>query len=506
MRTLFRSKHLLTQTLLSLALITAVAPQVLASADSPASAEQVQKLMSTIERLEQRVRVLEQQLAEDQAQAGPQTAPQASEKVLQASSSGVEKSSEATKGVAQVTASNKGFSIKGSDFELKLKALAQLDQRYFLDDQNPEQNDTFLFRRIRPSFEGSLGTLLGFRFTPEFAGDQASIVDAFIDLRFSPAATVRAGKIKGSVGLERFQSSNYLMMMERSVTNELVPNRDLGVQLQGELLDSRFSYILGLFNGTPDGRDAPTLDLDDDKEWAARLFFEPYKTSDHWLQGLGFGLGISHGDKAQGANAALSNSFLPRYRSQAQAVVFQMRGASNSAALQSSGVFADGMHRRISPQLYYFNSGFGLIAEAVRSEQAIAMLQTQAGTTQRQSLLAENSAYNITASYLLTGEKTSFRGITQINRPFVPGGDGWGAWELVMRYGRMTIDDRLFPLYANPAASVSGYTGLAFGLNWYLTSNVKGILNYTDTRFDGGALNGDREREKAIMTRLQLSY
>lgn len=506
MRAVYRSKTL-PKTLLSVALLSAIAQPSLAEADSPASAEQIEKLMGTIDRLEQRVRVLEQQLAEGQAQSGAQTAPQASEKVLQARVLEAEKSAEATKNAPQVSASNKGFGIKGGDFELKLKALAQLDQRYFLDDQNPEQNDTFLFRRIRPTFEGNLGTLLGFRFTPEFAGDQASIVDAYFDLRFDPAATVRVGKIKGSVGLERFQSANYLFMVERSVTNELVPNRDLGVQLQGELLDARVSYNLGLFNGTPDGRDAPTSNLDDDKEWAARLFFEPYKASDHWLQGLGFGLGISHGDKAQGAtNAGLSNNFLPRYRSQAQAVVFQMRGASNSAALQSSGVFADGTHRRISPQLYYFNSGFGLMAEAVRSEQTLGILQTQAGVAQRQSLLAENSAYNVTFSYLLTGEETSFRGITQINRPFVPGGDGWGAWELVMRYGRLSIDDRLFPTYANPATAVSGYTGLAFGLNWYINSNVKGILNYTDTRFDGGAPNGDREREKAIMTRLQLSY
>jgi phosphate-selective porin OprO and OprP len=500
------SKKSLRYTALGIALMVPTAQQASANSDA-ASAEQIQKLVNTIDRLEQRLHALERQQAQDQAKIVALMEAQAPKNLLTQRASEPKGSAEPAKEIAQVNATAKGFSIQSGDFELKTKALVQFDYRYFLDDQNPAQNDTFLFRRVRPSFEGSLGSLLGFRLTPEFAGDQASVIDAYIDLRFSPSATVRAGKIKGPVGQERLQSAHYLLMAERSFATELVPNRDLGLQLQGDLLDKRLNYTLGLFNGSPDGRDAPTVDLDDGKEWAARLFFEPYKASEHWLQGLGFGLAVSHGDKTQGQNsAASSNAFLPRYRSQAQAVVFQMRGASTSAAQQSSGVFADGMHRRISPQLYYFNGGFGLMAEAVRSEQTLAIVQTQAGTAQRQSLLAENRAYNLTASYLLTGEETGFRGITQINRPFAASGDGWGAWELVMRYGRVNIDDRLFPVYANPATAVSGYTGLAFGLNWYLTSNVKGIFNYTNTQFDGGAPIGEREREKTIMTRLQLSY
>lgn len=41
---------------------------------------------------------------------------------------------------------------------------------------------------------------------PEFAGDSATVVDAYIDLKFDPAYSVRLGKVKGPLGLERLQS------------------------------------------------------------------------------------------------------------------------------------------------------------------------------------------------------------------------------------------------------------------------------------------------------------
>src|SRR5690606_24253549 len=90
---------------------------------------------------------------------------------------------------------DKGASIKSADgrVQLKLGALVQADHRVFIDDDERPQNDTFLWRRIRPTLEGGWGDLVGFRITPEFAGDSASIVDAYVDLKFSPAATLRVG-------------------------------------------------------------------------------------------------------------------------------------------------------------------------------------------------------------------------------------------------------------------------------------------------------------------------
>jgi phosphate-selective porin OprO/OprP len=45
------------------------------------------------------------------------------------------------------------------------------------------------------------------------------------------------------------------------------------------------------------------------------------------------------------------------------------------------------------------------------------------------------------------------------------------------------------------------------GLNWYLNENLKWVLNYEQTSFDGGAAGGsDREDEKAFLTRVALGF
>ena len=48
---------------------------------------------------------------------------------------------------------------------------------------------------------------------------------------------------------------------------------------------------------------------------------------------------------------------------------------------------------------------------------------------------------------------------------------------------------------------------IGVGLNWYLNRNLKIVLGYDQTKFDGGAPNGgDREDEKVLFTRFQVAY
>lgn len=423
--------------------------------------------------LDRRLRAVEQGLDErdrQQAVAASQPAP-------------------APKPQPEITlAADKGASIRSADgkVQLKLGALVQADHRVFIDDDERPQNDTFLWRRIRPTLEGSWGELVGFRITPEFAGDSASIVDAYVDLRFSPAATVRAGKVKGPVGLERLQGGGATALVERGFPTELAPNRDLGVQLQGALAQSRVNYVVGVYNGAPDGRDSPTSNPDGKFELAGRLFFEPWKGTDSALSGLGFGIGASTGDK-QGAG----NSFLPRYRTQGQATFFSYLGT----------VVADGEHTRWSPHAYWYAGPVGLLGEYIRSKQEVVDTATAA----RASL--DHSAWSLSGSWVVTGEKASHRGVKP-NRPFAPGAEGgWGAFELVARYGELDVDDAAFPLFALPSASASEASAWALGLNWYLTGHLKLAASYGHTSFTGGGPGGgDRQDEKIFFTRAQFAF
>jgi phosphate-selective porin OprO/OprP len=81
-----------------------------------------------------------------------------------------------------------------------------------------------------------------------------------------------------------------------------------------------------------------------------------------------------------------------------------------------------------------------------------------------------------------------------------------GELELVGRYTTLDLDEQTFPLFADPAASVSEAETFGVGLNWYLTANIKAVLDYFLTSFEGGAEVGDRPDEHAVLSRLQLFF
>ena len=461
----------------------------------PASAQSqptVQELLKRLEALEQRVGDAPAPVTAE-GETGPATLGDLDQR-LRILERRLELQQEETAAKAKeapvIAVNDKGASLKSAngDFEFKLRGLVQGDARFFFDDDAVPQNDTFLFRRIRPTIEGSLGKLVAFRLTPEFAGDSATIVDAYVDVKLDPAFTLRAGKVKGPIGLERLQSGGAIALIERSFPTELAPNRDLGVQAQGEFAEGRVSYVAGVYNGAPDGRDAATTNPDDEFEYAGRIFFEPFKNTSSSWSGLGFGIAGSIGDK-QGTG----NNFLPRYRTQGQAQFFNYRTA----------VAAEGEHSRISPQGYLYRGRFGLLAEYIASKQELLVTSGAAAGTRAD---LENTAWQATASWVLTGEDASYRGVVKPSAPFSPGG-GWGAFELVGRYGELEIDDGAFPLFADPAVSARRAKAWTLGVNWYLTSNLKLVVNYLDTQFEGGAAAGaDREDEKAVFSRLQVAF
>jgi len=490
-----------------------------------------------------------------------------------------EESEKKAKDTPTVYAGDRGFGIKKGDFEIKFSAVAQADFRAYLGDeetinqtvysaptnngtkdytaagqirttpQSVKYNDGFVLRRIRPTIQGSVGKLVGFRFTPELAGSGVgdasgnSVVDAYVDLKFSPKASVRIGKQKGPISIERLQSGSALPFIERGLANELAPNRDLGVSLFGKVANDKINYIVGVFNGTADGRDVSSGD-DSRKEVAGRLFIEPFKNEYSSLAGLGFGVAGSYGNKhASGNSTPNANNTLPRYRSYGQSSFFGYETfASPGGNGFSSVVIADGKHTRLVPQASFYKDALGITAEYAISEQEVrrSTSRNANGSTDTTPLLSKvkkvkNDAYTVTATYVLTGEDANYAGLTPSN-PFTLGGEGWGAFEVAARVAALTVDkdafsgDALTSLTTSSNATFNGITAVnggdgtdlrladpnasarraqnyGVGLNWYLTRNVKLSADYNQTQFDGGNANGaDRDTERTLFTRLQLSY
>src|SRR5207253_5071630 len=96
---------------------------------------------------------------------------------------------------------------------------------------------------------------------PDFGNGGTTLQDAYFDLRFSPGFRVRTGKDKTPVGYELLMGDAYLFFPERALPSSPVPNRDVGVQVQGDVAAAKLSYAAGVFNGIPDATSS-TTDVD----------------------------------------------------------------------------------------------------------------------------------------------------------------------------------------------------------------------------------------------------
>jgi phosphate-selective porin OprO/OprP len=398
-----------------------------------------------------------------------------------------------------------GFSIASADGSnvIRFRGNLAVDGRWFMDKSTPETADTFLFRKVRPYIEGTIDDDYDFRFMPDFAGGKTIIVDAFLTARILPWLAVQAGKFKGPVGLERLQPDQYNRFMELGLPSDLVPNRDLGVEIGGDILGGTFGYALGEFDGVVDGNSTdansnPDADSNDGKkDTEGRLFSQPFVNSGIYaLRGLGLGIA---GTYVQTVGSP-TNSLLASYKTTGQNTFFSYRTGA-------TGTYADGRRERWSPQAYYYVGPFGALAEYVESEQDVSR---QISTTVKRSGRVDNSAYQVSLSYFLTGENATFNSITP-KTTFHTGGGGWGAWEVVARYGELKIDNKAFTggaqSFADPTASPRNARATGVGINWWLNANVKWVLDYEWTQFEGGATNnGNRPDERALTTRFALTF
>lgn len=398
------------------------------------------------------------------------------------------------KGAAITGAGKDGFFLKSADgaFVVKFRGLLHSDGRSWGDDVAKPATDTFSLRRVRPILEGTVGKSFDFRITPDFGEGKTILQDAYADWRVAPSFKLRTGKFKTPFGLERLQSASDIVFVERSLPTNLVPNRDLGIVVHGDVLEGVFSYAAGAFNGVVDGGSADT-DTNDSKETAGRVFVLPFKKGSLLpLQDLGIGVAATYGTN----RGVAASAGLPSYKTAGQQTFFSFLSDGTAAGT----TVADGRRYRVSPQLYWYVWRVGILAEHVMSRQEV-----KRGAS-REDL--KNAAWQVTATFVLTDDRPTFKGVAP-KRPFDPKAHAWGAFEIVARAGGLEVDQKAFAAsaFANPASSAREAREWGAGLNWYLNRNVKLAFDYARTRFTGGAAAGaDREAEKVLLHRVQISF
>lgn len=386
-----------------------------------------------------------------------------------------------------VVASANGLTVRTveGDVEFRMRGYIQFDGRFYEHDLDAQMSDAFLVRRARPVFEASAKKFL-LRVMPDFADSKLLLQDAYVDLRFAPTASVRAGRFKVPFGLERLMSAVDTLFVERAYPTALAPNRDIGAMVYGDVGRGRLAYAAGVFNGVPDGSSIDAED-GDGKDVAGRVFVQPItgRARDVWgVLGLGAAATVGRQD------GTLSATGLPAHRTPGQQVF--LRYAADSTAAGTT--LANGDRRRWTAQGYWYRDNVGLLWEHVRTSQDVRR-GTGEGT-------ARFRASQLAGSVVVTGEPMTFRSVVP-RRPF---GSGFGALELTGRYTTLRRVDSLASLGAFSGTSAGEARTWTAGVNWYLTRNLKVVLDYEHTAFEGGRVTGDRTSERNLLMRTQLNF
>ena len=440
---------------------------------TPPPAQPPAQSTATIDDLDQKVRILERERENDKEDAAALAK---------------------TQPIISLGQNGFSFSSANSNFVATLHGIIQLDSRTFFGNSKlTAGNDGFLLRRARPIFTGTVFQNFDFNFTPDFGGSTVQIQDAYLNYHYNPLFQVEAGKFKSPVGLEQLQNDAYLSFNERSIVNDLIPNRDLGVELHGDVLGGVVSYAAGIFDGAPD-YNGTTFNsaLDNGKAFAGRLFFQPFKTTSITpLQGLGFGVGGSYENDHDGVNGLTGG-----YTTDGQQKFFTY----------GTNALASGTHWRISPQGYYYYGPFSLLGEYAISDQKVENSIAPAKIYD-----VQNTGWEISGGWVLTGEDASYNGVTPLH-PFNINDGGWGAWQVVARYENLDVDkDAFTDGLASTTTSGSAARAWSVGLNWYLNRNIRLGTSFSRTDFSGGGTHASttatiRQPENVLFTRIQLAF
>ena len=343
--------------------------------------------------------------------------------------------------------------------------------------------DTFAFRRLRPYLRGRFSRRFEFYFNPDFAGGTLVVQDAYVDTVFAPAFRIRAGKGKTPFGLERLHSASNLLFFNRALPTALVPNRDIGIQVLGDISGGVVSYLAGVMNGVPDGGSAD-LDTNDGKDVSGRFMVRPFnKITTSPLRGLGLAISGSTG-RQTGAGA------LPAFRTAvARAAVFLVQRRLGRWRARR------GTRRRPSTTTRHSADS----REYVHTEYA-----NSEGSRSRRDRPRRLAGGRIVRADGRGGDRCRRRRAPAREFRFrqrqARGVSSRGAVSHVE--GRRT---RVRRSAWRPPARAGRPTSWTAGLNWYLTPNFKYMFNFERTVFDDDP-DGPRKAENAFVFRTQVNF
>jgi phosphate-selective porin len=398
------------------------------------------------------------------------------------------------------------FFIRSPDgqFSISPYGYVNTDYRAYQGDGAP--SDTFVLRQARFGFQGSYGSHFDFAILADAAATSGSVVrDVYLNVRLRPEFQFQAGQFKAPFGQETGIGDTSLDFVERGFQSMLYPSaatayRSPGAAFHGDIDGGVMQYWLGAFNG----KGYALVNTTNQPEVVGRLRFYPWrKTKSVWLKEFAFGGSLDFG-RSRGLSGDQSfNAVLPD-----AAYTFFPQFAINGDTERYNGEFT------------YIKSGFALRGEYDQ----LNMDRTNVGSLQTGGLgflslpPIRAKAWDVSTTYLLTGEKQPENGTPRVRRPTfgpdTPGGQGrgWGAWELAFRYTGIQANEpeANFLNYYTPGF-VPGFNDrtdeFTFGLNWYPNYWVKYVVNVGIDQLKEPSVIGQEPQNFYVVTqRLQFRF
>jgi phosphate-selective porin OprO/OprP len=364
-----------------------------------------------------------------------------------------------------------GFFLQSADksFYLHITGQLQSDFRGYLNAVDRTDIDQFLLRRARLGIEATMFDYYEFRLLPDFAGTTTTtmITDAYMNVHYWEGLQFEMGKFKQPVSYEQLIQDRYVPFMERSMIDQLVPARDVGVMIHGHhLWDDRLEYGIAVSNGEINGN----TDTNDHKDLNARVDIRPFHADDCDLL-RNFGFGVSGG-------VGIENEPMSPTKLATPATVPWLNFLNTAGTTD----YAEGQRTRLTPELVYFYHSLGFASQYYHEEQQIATSAAAAPVRVR------FDGYYAMVTYLLTGEERF--DYTQQIVPLHPFAIATpfaspGAWEATCRVSRLDVSNNLFTDHlADPTKNASGALETTVGFNWYWNAWVRAQFNWEHAHFD----------------------
>lgn len=415
--------------------------------------------------------------------------------------------SAAPKKEAALTAGWNGehFFIRSPDgqFNLNPYGYVDLDYRAYTGDAVPA--NTFVVRRARFGFQGNYGKRFDFAILTDANSTSGAIVrDVYLNTRIIPEFQFQAGQFKEPFAQELATGATNLDFVERGLQALLYPSvvtafRSPGITIHGDIEHGVLQYFVGAFNG----RGGVTAAVVDEPEIVGRVRLYPWRnTTSKWFREFAFGGSVARAD-SRGLSGDVS--FSATIPDQAYAFFPQLH--------------INGPITRYEGETTYLKGPFAFRGEYVQLQDQRDGVgsETPGGLAFFTYPGVGAKAWNLSSTYLLTGEKQPENGTPRVKHPlFGPdtpegnGGRGWGAWGVGFRYSAIqAIAPGANDLTLYTPGFVPSYSyrtdQFTFGLNWYLNYWVKYQFNVNVDRLRQPSTTG-QEPQNIVVFLQELQY